>query len=294
MTSAMGPDTRPLPKDLSHHLSRSTKSREASSIKSFYRYFSIPGIGQLAGGLPNNYYFPFDTLEAKVARPDRWTPTPNNPVDPPDTSSVLAKLDLNARSSPLNQPQDAITVPHSSQQPNPIKKIDLSTALQYGTAQGYPPLYYFVRQFTQRNLHPNCPYQGGPEVLLTCGNTDGFSKVLQAFTNEWSEEKDWIRDREGLLVESFCYMNAIQAATPRGLNIAPVAIDDEGMLAEGKGGLRDVLENWDHRKGKRPHLMYTVTYVDPMAPAALVPKLTSVVQHGTESDLWCALTTTPP
>nr|POE72778.1 aromatic amino acid aminotransferase c56e4.03 [Quercus suber] len=269
MASAMGEDMRPLPKDLSHHLSRSAKSREASSIKSFYKYFAIPGIGQLAGGLPNNYYFPFDTLEAKVARPDRWTPTPNKPVDPPSTGTTLAKLDLNARSSPLNQPQDAITVPHSSQQTNPVKKIDLSTALQYGTAQGYPPLYYFIRQFAQQNLHPNCPYQGGPEVLLTCGNTDGFSKVLQAFTNEWSEEKDWTRDREGLLVESFCYMNAVQTAKPRGLNIAPVAIDDEGMLAEGKGGLRDVLENWDYRKGKRPHLMYTVTYVDLVLAATL-------------------------
>lgn len=96
-------------------------------------------------------------------------------------------------------------------------------------------------------------------MILTCGNTDGFSKVLQALTEEWSEEKDWIRDRDGLLVEKFCYMNAIQAAKPRGMNIVPVELDDEGMVVEGKGGLRDVLENWDHKKGRRPRLMYTVT-----------------------------------
>ncbi|KAK4542282.1 hypothetical protein LTR36_006935 [Oleoguttula mirabilis] len=257
-------DTRPAPKDLSHHLSRVTKNRQASSMKQFYKYFAIPGIGQLAGGLPNNYYFPFDTLEAKVARPDRWHPTPNRPIDPPSASTDaasdrLSKLNIGAQSSPLNQPQDAITVPHTSEQPNPIKKIDLSTALQYGTAQGYPPLYYFLRQFTQQNMHPNCPYKGGPEIILTCGNTDGFAKTLLALTNEWSEEKDWVRDREGLLVEEFCYMNAVQAAIPRGLNVTPVGIDDEGMRAEGKGGLREVLENWDFKKGKRPHLMYTVT-----------------------------------
>ncbi|RMY71291.1 hypothetical protein D0863_05261 [Hortaea werneckii] len=261
-------DTRPEPKDLSHHLSRATKTRQASSIKQFYKYFQIPGIGQLAGGLPNNYYFPFDTLEAKVARPDRWQPTPNKPVDPPadgDTDELdgvkrrMAGLGVGATGSPLNQPEDSITVPHTTQQKDPLKKIDLSTALQYGTAQGYPPLYYFIRQFTQQNLHPNCPYKGGPEVILTCGNTDGFSKVLQALTNEWSEEKDWIRDKEGLLVEEFAYMNAVQGAKPRGMNIAPVKMDDEGMMAEGKGGLRDVLENWDEKIGKRPHLMYTVT-----------------------------------
>jgi hypothetical protein len=40
----------PEPKDLSHHLSKSTKARTASSVKQFYKYFAIPGIGQLAGG----------------------------------------------------------------------------------------------------------------------------------------------------------------------------------------------------------------------------------------------------
>jgi DNA-binding transcriptional MocR family regulator len=140
-----------------------------------------------------------------------------------------------------------------------LKKIDLMSALQYGTAQGYPSLYYFIRQFTKNNLHPIVPYKGGPEVILTCGSTDGFSKTIQALSNEWSPEHDPVGERPGLLVEQYCYMNAIQTARPKGFNIAPVAIDDEGMMAKGKGGLEDVLENWDFTKGRRPHLMYTVT-----------------------------------
>jgi hypothetical protein len=40
----------PDPKDLSYLFSRTTQARAASSIKKFYKYFSIPGIGQLAGG----------------------------------------------------------------------------------------------------------------------------------------------------------------------------------------------------------------------------------------------------
>ncbi len=91
------------------------------------------------------------------------------------------------------------------------------------------------------------------------GATDGFAKAIEALSNVWSEEKDWLREREGLLVEEFAYMNAIQTARPRGLNIVPVAIDEEGMKADGKGGLEDVLKNWDPSKGKRPHLIYTVT-----------------------------------
>jgi hypothetical protein len=41
----------PPPLDLSHHVSRVTKHRNASSVKNFYKYFSIPGIQNLAGGI---------------------------------------------------------------------------------------------------------------------------------------------------------------------------------------------------------------------------------------------------
>lgn len=40
----------PLPKDMSHHFSDVTKARVPSQMKQFYKYFQIPGIGQLAGG----------------------------------------------------------------------------------------------------------------------------------------------------------------------------------------------------------------------------------------------------
>ncbi|KAK5041869.1 hypothetical protein LTR16_011732, partial [Cryomyces antarcticus] len=157
-------------------------------------------------GLPNPNYFPYDTLEAKVALPDRFKPTPNKPVDLP--SAALAATSL---SDSASLPSSNVLVPHASGTTDPLRKIDLASALQYGTAQGYPPLYYFIRQFTRENLHPNVPYAGGPEIILTVGSTDGFSKALQALSNEWSEEKDWIREREGLLVEEFAYMNAVQA-----------------------------------------------------------------------------------
>ncbi len=245
-------DSRPEPIDLSHLYSKVTANRTTSNVKDFYKYFGIPGIGNLAGGLPNNNYFPFDTLEAAAALPQRFTPTPNKPVDPP--SDLLSKTTLSDGLS-----SSRVVVPKTSDNQDILRQIDLKTALQYGTAQGYPPLYSFLRQFTIENLHPNVPYAGGPEIILTCGATDGFCKAIEALSNTWNEDRDWIGHREGLLVEEFCYMNAIQAAKPRGLNIVPVAIDDEGMVAHGKGGLFDVLDNWDKSRGKRPHMIYTVT-----------------------------------
>ncbi|KAG0646545.1 Aromatic amino acid aminotransferase [Hyphodiscus hymeniophilus] len=253
-TAAQPSTKKPAAKDFSYHYSRVTAARSGSSVKKFYKYFGIPGIGNLAGGLPNASLFPYDTLEAQIAQPERFKPTQNDP--PNDLSTSLASTSIKR---PDTSASAHLTVPHSSSIDNPLQKIDLTTALQYGTAQGYPPLYSFLRTFAREHLHPNIPYEGGAEVILTCGNTDGFGKTLEALSNVWSEERDWVREREGILVEEFAYMNAVQAARPRGLQVTPVKIDFEGMLPTGPGGLEDVLENWDESKGKRPHLMYTVT-----------------------------------
>ena len=229
---------QPPPVDISHHYSKTTKNRNVSSVKDFYKYFRIPGVANLAGGLPNHNYFPFDTLEGSTAPSQRFVPTPNKP-------DRLA-------------PASRILVPNTSENPNLLRKIDVKSALQYGTAQGYPPLYSFLRQFTREQMHPNVPYKDGPEIILTTGSTDGFAKTLDALTDTW-HRGDRDECRQGMLVEECCYMNAVQAARPRGLNIVPVAMDAEGMCAESVGGLFDVLENWDPCRGKRPHIIYTVT-----------------------------------
>jgi DNA-binding transcriptional MocR family regulator len=201
-------------------------------------------------GLPNLAFFPFDTLEAQTAKPNRWTPTPNHP-SPIDSDPAPANPSTTSH----------ITVPKSqASEPDPEKKIDLATALQYGTAEGYPPLLSFVRQFAREILHPNVPYKGGPEVILTCGSTDGMSKTLDLLTDPWSERRgDPVSRRPGLLCEVFMYSNVLNQSLPRGLNIAPVEVDSDGMMAHGEGGLEDVLANWDYGRGRRPHLMYTVT-----------------------------------
>lgn len=193
--------------------------------------------------------FPFDTLEAQIARPERWNRTPNDP-----------NLDAGGGdSSPDPTAASHITVPKTNAEVDPVKKIDLSTALQYGTAEGYPPLLSFIRQFTRNHLHAHVPYVGGPEVILTCGSTDGFSKAVELIVEPWLADRDPVHERPGLLCEVFVYGNALSTAQPKGVQVVPIEIDSEGMLAYGPGGLQDVLVNWDPRNGRRPHLMYTVT-----------------------------------
>jgi hypothetical protein len=41
---------KPMPRDLSHYYSEATKLRAPSKMKMFYKFFQIPGIGNLAGG----------------------------------------------------------------------------------------------------------------------------------------------------------------------------------------------------------------------------------------------------
>jgi DNA-binding transcriptional MocR family regulator len=211
-------------------------------------------------GLPNANFFPYDTLEAQVAKPERWTPTPNTPGDG-DDDEAAAGISGRMAAAKVSDVKAAthVTVPHASNEANPMKKIDLTSALQYGTAEGYPPLRSFIRQFTREHLHPNVPYLGGPEVILTVGSTDGFAKTLELLTNPWSPDIHEAKDRQGLLCEVFVYSNALGQALPRGMQAVAVEIDGEGMMASGPGGLEDVLSNWDERNGKRPHLMYTVT-----------------------------------
>ncbi|KAI1098098.1 aromatic amino acid aminotransferase [Jackrogersella minutella] len=245
---------KPLPKDMSHHFSDVTKARAPSKMKEFYRYFQIPNIGQLAGGLPNAQLFPFDTLEAQTARPDRWTPSPNRPSADDSLSPQLAATSISNQAVALH-----VVVPHDAPASDLNKKIDLASALQYGQADGYPPLLSFIRQFAREVLHPNVPYEGGPEVIFTVGATDGMSKTLEVFTNIWVEGKSDIRDRPGLLSEVFMYSSVLTQAQPRGVQVVPVEMDEGGMAPYGPGGLEDVLANWDDSKGKRPHLMYTVT-----------------------------------
>ncbi|KAH7033258.1 pyridoxal phosphate-dependent transferase [Microdochium trichocladiopsis] len=261
-------DNRPPPKDLSHLYSDVSKARIPNQLKQLYKYFFIPGIGQLAGGLPHSSYFPFDTLEAQTAEPQRWKPVPNDPMpgkDGLDDFEVLQSQFSRAHVSPKpaakeDAPAAAhLIVPHDDSVTDPFKRIDLATALQYGQATGYPPLLSFVRQFAREVLHPNVPYKGGPEVILTVGSTDGNSKVLELFVNNWVEGKNDIRDRPGLVTETFMYSSVLSQARPRGVNVVAVAMDDEGMLPYGPGGLEDVMSNWDYSKGRRPHLMYSVT-----------------------------------
>ncbi len=148
---------------------------------------------------------------SQLARAAALHPPPPTPPPPSSSSSIFSFRKKHHHHHQQQQPAAAshIVVPHDSAVEDPAKRIDLATALQYGQADGYPPLLSFIRQFTRENLHPDVPYEGGPEVILTVGATDGMAKALELFVNSWVPGKNDPRDRPGLLTEVFMYSNVL-------------------------------------------------------------------------------------
>ncbi|WYZ38680.1 hypothetical protein EsH8_III_000594 [Colletotrichum jinshuiense] len=261
--AAMDQSAKKPPLNLEHHFSETTKRRLPSKMKEYYKYFEIPGIGNLAGGLPHSSLFPFDTLEAQTAKPERWEPSPIPDEGTAATAGATTTLPIRGTTG-KDKEKDVkaarhVTVPGTDDDRDPLRRIDVATALQYGTAEGYPPLRSFIRQFTREHLHPDVPYLGGPEVILSCGATDGFSKALELLTNPWSPARNDARERPGMLCEVFVYSQVLSQVLPRGVQVVPVEMDKGGMIGNGPGGLEEVLAGWDEKNGRRPHFLYTVT-----------------------------------
>ncbi|KAF4472869.1 Pyridoxal phosphate-dependent transferase major region subdomain 1 [Fusarium albosuccineum] len=236
------PHIPPTPLNLAHHFSKVSKARKPNALKEYYKYLTTPGMCNFSGGLPHVDIFPFDTLDISLYRPAKYPTLANDEIcsEPVDCSSIQSHI------------------PRHSKEGNAAHKIDLSTALQYGTAKGYPPLYTWLRNLVNYTQHPNIPYEGGADVIIDGGSADGLSKVFELLFNPWDQDLDDAQNRESLIVEEFVYGPPVTQVKPKKVNIIPVTMDLEGMLVHGPGSLSDVLQNWDPAKGRRPHVLYTI------------------------------------
>jgi aromatic amino acid aminotransferase I / 2-aminoadipate transaminase len=66
---------------------------------------------------------------------------------------------------------------------------------------------------------------------------------------------------DSVIVEEFTFPTALRSMHPLQVNTVGIKMDREGMLDT---DLEQVLSNWElshYRRGKRPHVMYTVPYL---------------------------------
>lgn len=151
-----------------------------------------------------------------------------------------------------------IHIPKRSPDAESMSQVSLETALQYGGAAGYPPLYMRLKKLVNSVYHPNIPYSGGAEIMINGGSADGLAKIYELLFNTWEEGVHEIGNREGLIVEEFVYAPPIAQIKTRDVNIVAVKMDAEGLLAYGPGSLFEVLESWDYTIGRRPHAIYII------------------------------------
>ncbi|GAA5940792.1 hypothetical protein JCM1841_004720 [Sporobolomyces salmonicolor] len=226
---ATASDRLPEAIDLSHHLSLLARSRVQSPLKGMYKYFSRPGILMLAGGLPPPEYFPFENISATSLASNTF-------------KTASPGLLQSAWNYIKGVQTDHFTI---NKYEEDASKIQLSSALQYGTAAGLPPLAQFIYDFTARVYRPA---YSDFRTVINAGSTDAWGKVITTLAESG----------DGVLCEEWTYPSALATAWPNGIKPVPLPMDGEGMTPE---GMDDLLANWnpeDHDGMRRPRILYTV------------------------------------
>ena len=96
-----------------------------------------------------------------------------------------------------------------------VLTLDAAGALQYGPAEGYPPL----RAWVAERLRARGFAAQTEQVLLTSGSQQGLDLVARAFLD----------DGDGVCIESPTYLAALQVCDSFGAAYRPVSQDEDGM-----------------------------------------------------------------
>ncbi|KDN51005.1 hypothetical protein RSAG8_00634, partial [Rhizoctonia solani AG-8 WAC10335] len=219
--------------DLSHHLSDEARNIKPSPLKGMYKYWGMPGLVNLAGGVPHPSLFPYETMSANVLPPTAFSVG--------GSDGVLSWLwsTLNKKS------KTQITIPKYADPKDGPSAIQLSTALQYSMVAGLPAFVDFVRNFTLQVFQPA---YSDFRILANSGNTDGWTKACTLLC----------QPGEFILTEDWTYPGALLSAWPSGVRPYPVPMDNLGMIPS---GLERILAEWEegaHDGKRRPHVMYTI------------------------------------
>lgn len=199
-----------MPVDLTHLLSEESKRREESLLKSAFKYYGMPDVVFLGGGLPLSDYFPWDKITAESPAP-------------PFASGIGAKptLETTMEVAVTKEPTNELDLP-------------LKTSLQYGFTQGHPKVREFLTEHT-KIIH-NPPYEGW-ECILTVGNTQAWDAVLRTFCDPG----------DSILVEQFTFPASMEAAKSQNVKTVPIAMDDFGIIPS---KLDEMLSKWEGKMPK--------------------------------------------
>ncbi|GAA5978310.1 hypothetical protein JCM11641_004650 [Rhodosporidiobolus odoratus] len=216
--------------ELAHHLSELAKARLPSPLKGLYKYFNRPGMLMFAGGLPPPEYFPFETISATSLVRNSYRTTDMG------VGAWLMSWFSGGKKT------DAWTINKFEEDK---AKVQLSVALQYGTAAGLPALAQFIHEFTAKVYRP--AYSDFATVI-NAGSTDAWSKIITTLANPG----------DGVLAEEWTYPSALATAWPNGIRPVPLPMDGVGMTPDGMDALLGGWKEEEHGGMKRPRVLYTI------------------------------------
>ncbi|EDK43020.1 aromatic amino acid aminotransferase I [Lodderomyces elongisporus NRRL YB-4239] len=199
-------------KDLRHLLSAEAKSRQNSPLKDAFKYYKLPGMTFLGGGLPLSDYFPFNKVTADI-------PTPSF------TRGIGA---------PLTEDNKATIEVYKKADENGENQVELARSLQYGYTEGMPEIVKFLKEHTEM-IH-NVPYKDW-DLIVTVGNTESWDSTLRTFCSRG----------DTILVEEFSFSSALETANGQGINTVPVTMDEYGIIPS---ALENLMAHWIGNKPK--------------------------------------------
>ncbi|KAL4791530.1 pyridoxal phosphate-dependent transferase [Aspergillus venezuelensis] len=240
--------TKPKAKRWDHILTLEAKSRKTSTLKGAAKYLKNPGLISLGGGLPSPEYFPFEELSVKVPSPPGWSPA----------ATRESGVHLTAGKHDIREGKSL---------------YDLEVSLNYGQSTGAPQLLRFVTEHTE--LIHNPPYSDW-QCALTPGSTYSWDTTLRLLC----EKGDYI------LMEEYTFSSAQETALPLGVKVAPVKMDEQGLLPE---ALDEVLSNWDEKErgARKPFVLYTIpTGQNPTGATQSVERRREIYKVSQKHDLY--------
>lgn len=207
--------------DLTRYLSDRAKARK---ITHFWE--NVPTVENphpspifLVGGLPNYQFFP-------------------------TTSSEVALRDV-----PFEKGTETFNITESNANIKVDNKLDLKTALQYSSQNGFDELRGQIREFVKRVVRPAYDEWN---VLCTLGGADGIHKCIDILINPG----------DTVLFEEFTFTPVLKYVSENGAITIPIKLDK--LFANEEFDyyeyLKDLLENWSTLKPNlsKPKAIYTI------------------------------------
>ncbi|KAK4689309.1 hypothetical protein P7C73_g797, partial [Tremellales sp. Uapishka_1] len=215
--------------DLQHHLTQAVRAQRPSAMKAMGKLLmEKEKVRSLAGGMPHHSLFPM--RHATFTMPTLQSIASGSLEDWKNGTAETEDFHLKK------------TGPGTEDDPAGI--CDINEVLQYGLSNGFPRLIELLGELNE-TIHGRVLKDA--DLFITCGATDGVSKVFQLFVTPGVDT---------VLTEEYSFDTSLIAGQSRGAKFFPIKTDDNGMIP---GDLEDVLSNWDESiRGRKPHLIYTI------------------------------------